>query len=182
MALIGAGTGEDRSIVALNVALAAARDGAKVLMIDADRVTRALSNKVNGLGKSEASRLGWLSIGTKATRAILTANGISILPAIKGADARADDAIREAVAQARSTGGYDLVIVDGPAMPLNAGDLKLLDVSDGLVAILPVKLDINDCMDDIIASLGGVEQKLIGVILNELNSAAVSRTREKQYA
>jgi uncharacterized protein involved in exopolysaccharide biosynthesis/Mrp family chromosome partitioning ATPase len=182
MALIGAGAGEDRSIVALNVALAAARDGARVLMIDADRVTRALSNKVNGLGKSEASRLGWLSIGTKATRAILTANGISILPAIKGADARADDAIREAVAQARSTGGYDLVIVDGPAMPLNGGDLKLLDVADGLVAILPVKLDINDCMDDIIASLGGAEKKLIGVILNELNSAAVSRTREKQYA
>ena len=182
MAVIGAGTGEDRSIVALNVALAAARDGAKVLVIDADRATRALSNKVNGLGKSEASRFGWLSIGTKDTRAILTANGISILPAIKGADASANDAIRKAVALARSAGGYDLVILDGPAMPSNAGDLKLLDVADGLVAILPVKLDINDCMDDIIASLGGAEQKLIGVILNELNSAAVSRTREKQYA
>ena len=38
MAVIGAGAGTDRSIVALNIALAAARDGARVLMIDADHV------------------------------------------------------------------------------------------------------------------------------------------------
>src|SRR5450756_1402942 len=78
MAVIGPGSGEDRGIAALNVALAAARDGARVLMIDADHGTHALSNKINGLGKSEANRLGWLSIGTKASRAIKTANGISI--------------------------------------------------------------------------------------------------------
>ena len=84
MAVIGAGASEDRSIAALNVALAAARDGARVLMIDADHAAHALSNRVNGLGKSEPSRLGWLSIGSKASRAIKTANGISILPAVKG--------------------------------------------------------------------------------------------------
>ena len=145
MAVIGAGAGEDRSIATLNIALAAARDGASVLMIDADHATHALSNKVNGLGKSEPSRLGWLSIGTKASRAIKTANGISILPAIKGSDAKASDAIRKAIAQARSAGGYDLVILDGPAMPWSAADRKLLDCADGLVAILPVNLDINDC-------------------------------------
>ena len=36
MAVIGAGPDQDRSIAALNIALAAARDGAKVLLIDAD--------------------------------------------------------------------------------------------------------------------------------------------------
>ena len=36
MAVIGAGADQDRSIAALNIALAAARDGAKVLLIDAD--------------------------------------------------------------------------------------------------------------------------------------------------
>src|SRR5664279_2397101 len=64
VAVIGPGASEDRCIAALNVALAAARDGAKVLMIDADHAAPALSNKVGGLGKREASRLGWLSIGT----------------------------------------------------------------------------------------------------------------------
>ena len=182
MAVIGAGASEDRSIAALNVALAAARDGARVLMIDADHATHALSNKVNGLGKSEASRLSWLSIGTKASRAIKTANGISILPAIKGSDAKASDAIRKAIAQARSAGGYDLVILDGPAMPWSAADRTLLDAADGLVAMLPANLDINDCMEDIITALGGAERKLIGVVLNELHPATANRQRDKQYA
>jgi Mrp family chromosome partitioning ATPase len=181
MAVIGAGAGKDRSIAALNVALAAARDGARVLMIDADHATHALSNKMNGLGKSKAGRLGWLSIGSKASRAIKTANGISILPAVKGADAKASEAIRKAIAQARSAGGYDLVILDGPAMPWSAADRKLLDGADGLVAILPASLDINDCMEDIIAALGGAERKLIGVVLNELTPAVVNRKRDRQY-
>lgn len=180
VAVIGAGASEDRSIAALNVALAAARDGANVLMIDADQEIHAISSKLAGVGKREPNRLGWLSIGSKASRAIKTMNGISILPVVAGA--RAGDGIRQAIAQARSTGGYDLVILDGPAMPWSAADGKLLDFADGLVAILPVSLDINDAMEDIITALGGAERNLIGVILSELHPAAVNRQRDKQYA
>ena len=182
LAAIGAGVSRDRSIAVLNVALAAARDGARVLVIDADHATHSLSNRVNRLGKSEPSRLGWLSIGTKTSRAIKTANEISILPAIKGTGAKSADAIRKAIAQARSAGGYDLVILDGPAMPWAAPDHKLLDIADGLVAILPADLDINDSMEEIIAALGGAERKLVGVVLNELKPAAANRQRDKQYA
>ena len=39
MAVIGAGSSADRTVVALNAALAAARDGVKVLMIDADHAS-----------------------------------------------------------------------------------------------------------------------------------------------
>ncbi len=182
MAVIGEGAGGDRSIVALNIALSAARDGAKVLMIDADHEAHALTDKVSHLGKREPSRLGWLSIGSKASRAIETANGISILPAASGSDAKAGDAIRKAIAQARAAGGHDLIILDGPAMPWSAADARLFDVADGLVAVLPVSLDINDGMEDIIAALDGKERKLAGVILNELNPTAVKRQRDKQYA
>jgi Mrp family chromosome partitioning ATPase len=186
IAVIGAGASEYRSIATLNIALAAARDGASVLMIDADHATHAISNKVNGLGKSEPSRLGWLSVGTKASRAVKTANGISILPVIEGSEVRGSDvkdadAIRKAIAQARATGGYDLVILDGPAMPWSTADRKLFDFADSLVAILPVSLDINDAMEDIITALGEAERKLIGVVLSELQPTAVNQ-RDKQYA
>ncbi len=67
-------------------------------------------------------------------------------------------------------------------MPWSAADRKLLDSADGLVAILPVSLDINDAMEDIIAALGGTERKLIGVVLSEFNPAAINRKRDKQYA
>jgi Mrp family chromosome partitioning ATPase len=182
MVVIGAGASEDRAIATLNVALAAARDGARVLIMDADHATHALSSKVNGVGKSEASRASWLSIGTKASRAIKTANGISILPAIKASDAKASGAICKAIAQTRSAGGYDLVILDGPQTPWSVADRALLDAADGLVAVLPANLDINGCMEDIITALGGAKRKLIGVVLNELHPATAHRQRDKQYA
>jgi uncharacterized protein involved in exopolysaccharide biosynthesis/Mrp family chromosome partitioning ATPase len=182
IAVIGAGASEDRSIAALNMALAAARDGTSVLLIDADHATHAISDKVNGLGKSEPSRLGWLSIGTTASRAIRTANAISILPVIKGSEVKACDAIRKAIAQARSAGGYDLVILDGPAMPWSTAHRTLLDFADSLVAILPVSLDINDAMEDIITALGDTERKLVGVVLSELQPTTVNRQRDQQYA
>jgi uncharacterized protein involved in exopolysaccharide biosynthesis/Mrp family chromosome partitioning ATPase len=181
MAVIGAGSSADRTVVALNAALAAARDGVKVLVIDADHAGHALSSKVKGRGKTEASRFGWLSIGSKASRAIKTENGISILPAVEGSDVKASEAIGKSIAQARSSGDYDLVILDGPAMPWSAADRKLLDTADGLVAMLPVDLDINDAMEDIIVALGGAERKLIGVVLNEL-TPGINQQRDKRYA
>jgi hypothetical protein len=179
LAMIGQGPSRDRSIVTLNVALAAARDGAKVLVIDADHENHLLSNKLAGPRKPEAKRLGWLSIGTKAQRAIKTSNGIDVLPA---AGPSAADSIRKAIAQSRASGEYDLVIVDGPAMPFGGEDRKLIDVADGLAAVLPASLDINGCMDDIITALGGAERKLIGVIINELHSAPAQPVRSAQYA
>ena len=172
LAVIGEGVGHGRSIVTSNVALAAARDGARVLVIDADRENRALSNKLTGSSKPEAKRLGWLSIGRKASRAIKTANGIEILPVIGSTHA-----IRKALTRARASDDYDLIIVDGPAMPFSTEERELIDVADGLAAVLPASLDINGCMDDIIAALRGARRKLIGVIIDELQPAMAAPHR-----
>ena len=97
-------------------------------------------------------------------------------------DAKAGDAIRKAIAQARSAGGYDLVILDGPSMPWSPADHKLLDARRRARRDPAGQLDINDSMEDIIAALGGAERKLVGVVLDELNPTAVNRQRDKQYA
>ena len=172
----------DRCVAALNFALAAARDGAKVLMIDADPRGHKLSSKVARLGHGGPSRMGWLSLGSRASRAIKTANGIFILPSVEGSDAKATDTIRQSIAQARAAGSYDLVILDGPPLPWNAAGHKLLDTANGIVAVLPVNLDINDAMEAIIASLGPAQRKLAGVILNELTPPSAARQRGRQYA
>ena len=88
----------------------------------------------------------------------------------RASDVKSGEAIRKAIAQARSAGGYDLVVLDGPAMPWSAADRKLLDETNGLVAMLPTNLDINDCMENILAALGGAEHRLVGVVLNELHA------------
>jgi hypothetical protein len=67
-------------------------------------------------------------------------------------------------------------------MPWSASDRALLDLADGLIAVLPIHLDINDSMEDIITALGGAERNLIGVVLNELNPVIINRQRDKQYA
>jgi uncharacterized protein involved in exopolysaccharide biosynthesis/Mrp family chromosome partitioning ATPase len=183
IAVVGAGAAVDRSIATLNFALAAARDDVKVLMIDADREAHKLSNKLSRLGKSEPSRLDWLSIGSKAARATVTANGISILPAAKGSEAKAAEAIRKSIAQAKAAGGYDFAILDGPALPLGAADRKLVGEADAIIAVLPVDLDINDALEDIIAALGPAQRKLAGVILDELSPPpSMARQRGSAYA
>ncbi|MGX1319454.1 uncharacterized protein involved in exopolysaccharide biosynthesis/Mrp family chromosome partitioning ATPase [Bradyrhizobium sp. USDA 377] len=182
VALLGPGETTGRSVTALNFALAAARDGARVLMIDADHQAHSLSNKVNRNGRSEPSRLGWLSNGSKAAREIKTVNGISVLPAAEGDAGKATEAIRKAIAQARSAGGYDLVVLDGPVTPLAAGSRKLLDEVDALVAVLPTSMDINDSLEEILSTLGRAERKLVGVVLDELTPATQARQRGRQYA
>ncbi|MCA1380393.1 MULTISPECIES: Wzz/FepE/Etk N-terminal domain-containing protein [Bradyrhizobium] len=182
VALVGTGKTSGRSVAALNFALAAARDGARVLMIDADHQARSLTNRVIRPGKSEPSRLGWLSIGSKDAREIKTVNGISVLPAAEGDAGKAADAIHKAIVQAHSAGGYDLVILDGPAIPLAAGGRKLLEDIDSLVAVLPTSLDVNDSLEEILAALGPAERKLVGVVLDELTPAMQTRQRGRQYA
>ena len=93
--------------------------------------------------------------------------------------AKATEVIGKSLAQVRATGGYDLVILDGPVLPWEADDRKLLETVDGIVAVLPLSLDINEAMEDIITSLGIAQRKLAGVILNELNAPV---QRGKQYA
>lgn len=110
-------------------------------------------------------------------------NGIAIQPFLKEADARSSGgAVARAAAQARSSGRYDLVIVDGPPMPWSESGRKVIDLSDGLVAVLPVSVDINDCMEEILEALDGAERKLVGVILNEVGAVGSNQQRRKQYA
>ena len=165
----------------LNMALAAARDGVKVLVIDADCAAHtAISKKIDAPAKRETDHSGWLGIHSKVCRAIKTANQISILPSI--GKSCTGHAIRKAITQARSAGEYDLLILDGPPMPFKGDNREVLEIADGLVAVLPANLDINDCMDGIVVALGGTQRKLIGVVINELHPATELTPPSKRYA
>ncbi len=189
MAVIGAGAGEDRSIVALNIALAAARDGAKVLMIDADSWNaRAVGQGQPTRPRASPAVSAGSASAAKASRAIETANGISILPAVQSADARVRDVKASDAIRKRDRAG-PLHRRLRPRHSRRAGDAMerrptancstsptVSSRSSRSISI------INDSMEDIIAALGGAERKLVGVILNELNPTVVNRQRDKQYA
>ena len=90
--------------------------------------------------------------------------------------------IQKAIARARSVGGHELVLLDGPAMPWSGPDRKLLDGADALIAVLSVSIDINEAMEEIIDALGDAQTKLVGVILSELSPPAAARQQGQQYA
>ena len=48
--------------------------------------------------------------------------------------------------------------------------------------MLPVRIDINAAMEEIIDALGDAQAKLVGVVLNELSPPAAARQQGKQYA
>ena len=184
IAVIGAGAGEDRSIAALNFALAAARDGANVLMIDADHADS------RHLGQGDGPRQA------RAQPSRLAQHRHQGFPRDQDRERNLDPARDQG---RRRQGGKRRRHPQGdragplrrrlrPRDPRRTGDAlepadrKLLDYADSLVAILPVSLDINDAMEDIITALGGTERKLIGVVLNELQPATVNPQRDQQYA
>ena len=102
---------------------------------------------------------------------------------MSGSEAKATEAIRKSIAQARAAGGYDLAILDGPALPLGAADRKLVNEADAVVAVLPVNLDINAALEDVIAALGPAQRKLAGVILSDLSPPpSVAQQRGSAYA
>jgi hypothetical protein len=58
----------------------------------------------------------------------------------------------------------------------------VLNAADALVVVLPTRLDINQAMEEILDALGDEQQKLVGVILNEVDLTGVDRDRGKQHA
>jgi uncharacterized protein involved in exopolysaccharide biosynthesis/Mrp family chromosome partitioning ATPase len=182
IAVIGLAREPSRSVVSANLALAAARDGAQVLMVDADIEGRALSVRLgNAVEPKKAVSL--LSFGTGRATHVPVGDGVAAvaLPARLTAEA-AGKHLRKAIAQAQVTPAYNLVLIEGPAMPWDASDLDVLSAADALVVVLPTRLDINQAMEEILDALGDEQQKLVGVILNEVDLTGVDRDRGKQHA
>lgn len=180
LALIAQGRTEDRSIAALNVALAAAHDGIDVLLIDADFSHGELSRRLKALGVQGAP--GDVQVSASGLCApVETINRVTLLPISRQADpAIMSEAVRMIVEDARASDECGLIILDGPAAPFAAWDRSLLDVTDGLLAVLPASLDINQAMENLLAALNGAERKLLGVVLNELDGA--HEVQEREYA
>lgn len=182
LAVLGLAEEPGRSIVAVNLALAAARDGARVVMVDADVEGRRLSARL-GHPPEPRKTVSLLSFGTGKAMHVPVGEGIVAVPLPPGLKVEAAARhLRNAIAQASALQGQDLVLIEGPAMPWNALDRDVLGAADALVVVLPTRLDINQSMEDVLDALGDEQQKLVGVILNEVDLVGVGHDRGKQHA
>ena len=181
IAVIGPAARDERTMVALNVALAAAQDGVDVLLVDADAAHGVLTGRI---GEAEPQSSGALTrmFGVRRTRVVETSNRITIMPVAAGRDSSTGKAIADAIAKARRSERYGLILLDGPAMTSTGEAHDLLDLTNGVIATLPGRLDVDARMDDILHALGNRQNRLLGVIINEVSSGEISQIQDKAYA
>lgn len=154
MAAIGIGCDSERTTVALNVALAAARAGKRVLVIDADRTTQGITKRLNSRGQG-ASPV-----------AVMSGVAFQKLDAATG-----DNAVWTALETARGSGHYDLIVLDGPALPPTPADRHVLNAVDGLFVTVPDQRPSSEYLQQVNAALNGAERRLAAIVFSELNSA-----------
>ncbi len=179
IAIIGTRGYKDRSTASVNFALAAARDGVKLVMADAEDAFGGSANRISQLNSPERGRLGPLSSTATTASIVATSNGVSILAA-NGVDRTL--AIHEAILDVRDKAEFEMVVMDGPAIPWDSGTTEFLEQIDAFVVVLPFSLSMDEAIEDILAALGTAEQKLVGVILNELGSLENAPRQAKQHA
>lgn len=159
MAAIGLGCDSERTTVTLNVALAAARSGKRVLVIDADRATQAITKRLNSRGQANASH-------------VVVMSGVAVQ---KFDVAAGDHAVWAALETARRGGQYDLIVLDGPALPPTVADRHVLGAVDGLFVTVPDHRPSNEYLQQVNAMLDGAERRLAGVVFSELDAHAQQR-------
>jgi uncharacterized protein involved in exopolysaccharide biosynthesis/Mrp family chromosome partitioning ATPase len=182
LAVIGSRGQPERSVTALNVALAAAHDGFDVLLMDADFRRGDLSRRVEAFVVPPLSPADHLS-PTGLGAPIETINNVTILPLARGGDpATMADAVRLIAEHARETTECGLIVLDGPVAPFGASDRDLVDFADGIIAALPGRLDIEQELDRLLDQLGDGAAKLLGVVINELESPGTGLMQEQAHA
>jgi succinoglycan biosynthesis transport protein ExoP len=168
--------GDGKTTVATNLALAIARSGRRVLLIDADlrggRIAHALSVKhAPGLAEvldgsvqagDAAQELTGLSSGP-GTLHVIAAGAATTAAARLLASGRAADLI----AWAREN--YDMVIMDTPPVTSIADATLLAPISDGVVLVVRSGVTLRDAIAFAVEQLQIIRAPVLGAVLNDVD-------------
>jgi succinoglycan biosynthesis transport protein ExoP len=169
--LFASGTkSEGKTVTAVNIAMAFAQMGGRVLLIDGD-LRRARCHEV--LGVHNLIGLTEVLVGQKQASdviRVLGANGLSFLSAgsvpPNPTELLASRRMQEVLAELTSK--YDSVIIDSPPVMPVSDSVVLSRMVDGVVVVVgprtPKQLVRHSC-----ARLGQVGAKVLGVVLNRVN-------------
>ena len=176
--ITSASPGDGKSVTALNIAFAAAKDGRHPLLVDADERARGLT-RLSGLGVGLG--LTDLTNGRSTTDVIggWQIGNDTYLPFVP-AGSRLDDS---AAAFFRSTAfrtalpplvdGYDLVVIDTPPVMSAAETTDIAAQADGVVLVVRQGTPLRD-LHDVRQRLSISQTPLLGYIFNRAKGSAGS--------
>lgn len=178
--ITSSGPGEGKSTVAANLAVATARAGHRVLLVDADLHRPRLAGLFRlpdapGLGELLSRRNGE-SLET-AIRRCARRTGVPNLAVLPAGAVRADTAEMFAGAAMRDlvaalAGAYELIVFDSPPV-LSVADPTILAAQvDGVLMVVRVGCYPREAVSFANAELQAVSAHVLGVVLNGVESGA----------
>ena len=167
-----AGQGDGKTIIALNVAAAAALGGRKVVLVDGDTHARGLSRWV---GRNEAKGLTDFGSGALPEECVQRlewgAGLLAVCPAGSPVDASAgffrSPGFRRAVANLREQG--DLIIIDAPPALASADALAIAGKSDGVMVVVESGTSLH-AVEDAGGRITTAGTPILGYVFNRVRS------------
>ena len=153
-----------RSLVSLNLALAAAARAERVLLVDASPAAVLTS----GLVQRAAASLGDVIAGQTSLEAavIKDARNVSVLTgAPAGLDHPTDEQIQRQLVDAAH--GYDLVLIDGGPVGGDSNLRALAEAANDILLVVQAGVTGVDRLDDARGVLGSQVAKVLGAVLTE---------------
>lgn len=162
---------EGKSSVALNLAVAMAQNGARVLLLDTDMRRPRLHR---AMGVSNELGLSTLLVGeTRAADAIKSTEvmGLSVLPCgpipPNPAEMLHTARFRELLEELAQK--YDRIIMDSPPLVAAADAAILSSVADGVIFVARYKKTTKDLAKRMMRTLEDVNAPVLGVVLNDVD-------------
>ena len=168
--------GEGKTVTAANLAVAMAREGKRVLIIDGD-VRRSRLHRFFGVPQSPGLT-DVLTAGDASQVLVMptAVDGLFVLP--KGrelanpAELLRCDALRELLEAMSSH--FDLVVIDTPPVLAAADSLIVAAMADAVVFVVRAGRTDRDMAADAVAQLTAVGAQVIGAVLNDPTGDAAS--------